>query len=94
MFAGDGDDELHFGDNWYGQYGYGGYGDDKIYASGNVVNGIGPTRLNGGPGNDQIFAHPYGTTTSVNAQTLYGGPGSDLVEGNHKFGSLQLIFGD
>ena len=36
MFAGDGDDELHFGDNWYGQYGYGGYGDDKIYQSGNV----------------------------------------------------------
>ena len=85
----DGDDVIDFGDNpdlSDGHYGYGMGGNDKI------IGGIAPYQLlQGGDGDDKIWAINPGQSYTGGADYLYGGDGKDIIYGGQ---SQAFIFGD
>ena len=83
IYSGDGDDEVHMGNNWHFGYGFLGDGND-VYYTGRPNRNM----VDAGPGDDKIFSVPYDeidpTLEDMDRETVWGGPGNDLIYGSHK----------
>ena len=91
LFAGDGEDKLSLGDEWYGVYGFGHDGNDVI----SLPVGSRRVKFYGGDGNDKVKPTPMDHMRGLaNVDEYgYGGDGNDWIQGSHKLLGIWVAFG-